>query len=562
MTYGDVSADCPGDITNLFARFFQSVYVRHVDVPVRMPELNDVVISDIIVDSDLVFAKLVELDRTKGPGPDRIPPAFLFNCSPTLAVPLSLIYNQSLRSGVFPSLWKLAHITALFKGGDRSDISNYRPISGLDSSAKVLEMIVVDALCNGFHGSISVYQHGFVPGRSCQTNLCLYTNFLATALERGSQVDSVYFDCRKAFDRVSHQILIKKLKLYGVSDPLLSWLKSYLEDRRQMVKLDSVLSNEITVHSGVPQGSHLGPILFLIFVNDLGSVFDSSSCLLFADDLKIYRRIDSMNDCLLLQGDIDRLTSWCSQNNVELNISKCKFISFTRKRQPTLHVYTVDGVRLSRVTSVTDLGVVFDSELRFTSHIDWVISKAFRMLGFVLRQCHDFKDVEVLKIVYYSLIRSHLEYCCPIWSPHYGVHISRLERVQMKFVNFLLFKLRIDKAPLSHDERRIIVGMDSLELRRIKLTLTFGHKILINRIDCTDLLAFLNFRVPARDTRLRETFHLNASRTDVGINEFCNRFMRLYNKYIPHDFDYSCSIFSFKNSLRRLLMIPQVPGSS
>ena len=391
--------------------------------------------------------------------------------------------------------------------------------------------------------------------------MCVYTNFLISALEQCSQVDAIYFDCRKAFDRVSHHILIEKLRLYGVCDPLLSWLKSYLQGRRQIVKMGSVMSNEIAVHSGVPQGSHLGPILFLIFINDLGFTFKSSHCLFFADDLKIYRKINSMNDSKLLQDDIDCLVSWCSENKMELNTSKCKFISFTRKRNPVTHTYIVNGLHLCRVDSVTDLGVLFDSELRFTGHINWVIAKAFKMLGFIMRQCHDFRDIEVLKTIYFSLVRSHLDYCCAIWSPCYNVHISRLERVQMKFVNFLLFKLHIDKTTLSHEERRGIVGIESLASRRMQLTLTFGHKILINSVDCMDLLAMLNFRVPARNTRQQKTFHLNASRTDVGINEFTQRFMKLYNRYIPSDFDYNCSVLSFKNSLK-MFLTRGVPANS
>ena len=224
-----------------------------------------------------------------------------------------------------------------------------------------------------------------------------------------------------------------------------------------------------------------------------------------------------------------------------------------------MHSYFANGQELSRVSIINDLGVLFDSELRFTGHIDWVISKSFRMLGFVLRQCHDFRDTEVLKLIFYSLVRSHLDYCCAIWSPCYRVHICRLERVQMKFVNFLLYKLRIDKSLLSHSERLGVVGLDSLEVRRNKLTLSFGHKILTARIDCRDLLSLLNFRVPSRNTRQLETFSVNSSRTDIGMNEFVNRFMRLYNCYIPFNFDFNCSPLSFKNNLRKIFATPQVP---
>ena len=493
MTYGDSSADWLILLIYLpviFSRFISSM----ITYQYRCPDMS---LSYIAIDSDIVFKKLIELDKNKGAGPDKLPPVFFFNCSPTLAMPLSYIYNISLKSGTFPSMWKLARITPLFKCGNRRNISDYRPISGLDTAAKVLEKIVTENLFDTFRNRITISQHGFFTGRSCQTNLCIFTHYLATSLDQGSQVDVIYLDYRKAFDQVSHQILIEKLKFYGICDPLLTWFRSYLEGRRQIVAIGSTISNEFNVCSGVPQGSHLGPILFLIFINDLSVVFKTSHFLFFADDLKVYHRIKSVNDCRLLQEDIKNITSWCLDNKMELNISKCKFMTFTRKKLPILHSYFANGQELSRVSIINDLGVLFDSELRFTGHIDWVISKSFRMLGFVLRQCHDFRDTEVLKLIFYSLVRSHLDYCCAIWSPCYRVHICRLERVQMKFVNFLLYKLRIDKSLLSHSERLGVVGLDSLEVRRNKLTLSFGHKILTARIDCRDLLSLLNCRVPS-----------------------------------------------------------------
>ena len=272
-----------------------------------------------------MFNKLIELDKNKGAGLDKLSPVFFFNCSPTLDMPLSYIYNISLKSGTFPSMWKLARITPLFKCGNRSNISDYRPISGLDTAAKVLEKIVTENLFDTFRNRITISQHGFFTGRSCQTNLCIFTHYLATSLDQGSQVDVIYLDYCKAFDQVSHQILIEKLKFYGICDPLLTWFRSYLEGRRQIVAIGSTISNEFNVCSGVPQGSHLGPILFLIFINDLSVVFKTSHFLFFADDLKVYHRIKSVNDCRLLQEDIKNITSWCLDNKMELNISKCKF---------------------------------------------------------------------------------------------------------------------------------------------------------------------------------------------------------------------------------------------
>ena len=556
MKYNGVTATNPKELANLFSAYFRSVYIQpdNIQYDSRVPIHNDINVCNVFVDSNIVFNILIDLDVNKGAGPDMIPPVFLCNCSPTLAVPLSYIYNLSLSTGVFPATWKFANITALFKNGSRNEVSNYRPISGLSCAAKVLEKIVTKVVFDSFHSGISIYQHGFFSGRSCHTNLSVFSNFLATSLDAGMQVDAIYFDFQKAFDRVNHQILLHKLELHGIGPPLLSWFKSYLENRIQVVNIAGVMSDEIHVSSGVPQGSHLGPVLFLLFINDLCEVFVHSRFLFFADDLKIYNIVKNTDDCHLLQSDINRLTRWCTANMMQLNTSKCKVISFSRKKIPTLFDYTIDESEILRVTTVNDLGVLFDSELRFVNHVDWIVSKAFRMLGFIMRQCCEFKNVEVLKTLYFSLVRSHLDYCCMIWSPIYRTHVTRIERVQIKFANFLLFKLKIDKSLLTHNHRLNILGLESLEKRRIKLILSFGHKLLINQIDCPDLLSLLNFRVPSRTTRQSDTFLINYSRTDIGKNEVIGKFMSYYNTLIPQEFDYNnCKPLTFKKKLKKLL---------
>jgi hypothetical protein len=257
-------------------------------------------------------------------------------------------------------------------------------------------------------------------------------DYLASALDRGMQVDAIYFDFRKAFDTVDHYILLQKLEHYGIGNPLISWINSYLHNRIQYVKFHNNLSRQIIAHSGVPQGSHLGPVLFLVFIHDLSYVLSQCSFLFFADDLKIYNNILNDNDIVLLQNNITNLSTWCYKNNMSLNVTKCKVITFSRKRQPVLNPYHIEGSPISRATIINDLGVIFDEELRFTHHIDSIIAKAFKMTGFVMRQCWDFKNVTVLKNIYFALIRSHLEYCCMIWNPYYAVHSKRIERVQSK----------------------------------------------------------------------------------------------------------------------------------
>lgn len=462
--------------------------------------------------------------------------------------------RASLSTGEFPNIWKCSYVTAIWKSGDKDDVENYRPISGIDCLAKTLESIVVDFLMPTFKNIISEHQHGFIPKRSTQTNLCLYTNYLATALDSGTQVDSVYFDFSKAFDRVNHQVLIAKLTSYGISGSLLRWFASYLAERYQIVRFNGLLSDTITVTSGVPQGSHLGPILFLIFINDLSVLFKNARFLFYADDLKIYKEIINDRDCADLQHEINKITDWCTLNNMKINLSKCKVISFTRKKKPILFNYSLSNERIPRVTLINDLGVIFDTELRFREHINNIISKSFRMAGFIMRTCFNFTNINVLMILYYALVRSHLEYCCIAWSPFYKIHSARIERVQSKFVSFLFRKLRIDYTSLSYTQRLSMLGLDSLETRRIFLTILFGHKIIRNELDCPDLLESINFRVPPRNTRLAAPFLTHKYRTDIGHNSPTNRVMSYLNTYVPNEYQYEWSLPRFKSYLKRLLL--------
>jgi len=518
-------------ISNMFADFFQSVYrAHHVNTfNIESIPLGNINLCNIEMNSDVVFNKFVDLDTNKGPGPDGIPPLFVRNCSPTLAWPMSIIFSMSISCKTFPSNWKIGTVTPLLKSGDRSDVTNYRPITGLSCFAKVLESIVKDTFFSAFKNNISENQHGFFPERSCETNLVVYTNFLSGAIDSQCQVDSVYFDFKKAFDTVDHSILIRKLGRYGVGDPLLSWINSYLTQRTQIVKFNGNKSKEIYVHSGVPQGSHLGPALFLVFINDLCNNLKHCQYLFFADDLKIFRRISSDYDCIMLQQDIDALTNWCINNGMVLNCSKCQVISFTRKRQLVNCNYVVEGTQVKRTNLIKDLGVLFDNELRFIHHIDYVVAKAFRMLGFTLRQCWDFNNIATLKTIYYALVRSHLEYCSIVWSPLYKIHIKKIERVQSKYMSFLLRKLHIDPQNIPLPERHNLSGLVSLETRRECLALCFGHKIINGHINCSSLLGLIDFRVPSRATRLTELFRVRPSRSDVGKNEPINRVMTLLN---------------------------------
>lgn len=519
------------EIVDSFAEHFESCYEDYSDrhFPNIAPQAECVLLTHHTFSPEEVVKRLCELDKSKSAGSDGIPPLFLKNCSSSLAAPLTSIFQISFSGGVFPALWKHSWLVPIFKSGSKKDIENYRGISLLPIVSKVFESIITDELFESFKHSISDDQHGFVRGRSTATNLGVFQDFLVNNVEKGLQVDVIYTDLAKAFDRVCHRLLIRKLSEMGVGGPYVRWLESYLKDRRQCVRIGNVESREITVTSGVPQGSHLGPILFLLFINSAASVFSTSKCLLYADDLKLFCPVNSLEDCLALQRDLDNLVGWCNLNALNININKCRVMRFYKCKSPYRYPYSIGNSVLESVHSFNDLGVIFSSDLSFNRHIDSVILKATRMLGFLRRTCSDVCDVRAIVSLFNCLVRSVLEYNSVIWCPMYNCHVQRLERVQNKFAKFLLYKLRFPYEGLSYQNRIQLAGIESLERRRQNALVLFLFKLINGQMDCSSLLSLILLKTPQRTTRSRQVFHVRHHRTNYGSQSFCDRLMKNYD---------------------------------
>lgn len=541
-------------VSNLFAKYFSAVYTPAIDSSVEVvydPFIHQSILFTELTDVSFTPAQvgkaLKRFDKNKVSSPDDLPMMFFMQLSLSLSLPLSILFNKSMMENKFPSKWKTGYVSPIFKDGDRNDVTNYRPVTILCAMSKVFERLVFNKLFDNVKSNIHHSQHGFFQKRSTQTNLIEYVSYVADAIVAGGQVDTIYTDFAKAFDKVDHNTLMFKLKAFGLSDGLVQWFSTYLRDRSQFVIIGGAKSTRIIPTSGVPQGSILGPLLFIIFINDLLSSL--SSCSGFADDLKLYKSIGSSYDCELLQGDIQKIVEWCKVNNMSLNVDKCAVMSTTHSRNKIIFPYTIDSEILKRVSRIKDLGIILDDKLSFTEHIDDITRKSYRMLGFIFRCGKYFTSQSSMRILYSSLVRNRLEYCSTVWNPLYNNAIDQIERVQKKFTRLFYFKFQIAYPRPSYNIRLNHLKLHSLETRRLENDEIMLYKLIHNHVD-SSLSRQISFHQPSRITRHGTTFYLPKMVTNYQENAPVYRAQRNHDRYFRGLNVVGSNLYSYKKLVR------------
>lgn len=551
MKFYDKVSNTPDETANLFADFFSANFGSGDSTGYCSDTFNNVPLNfgKLQLSEDDILQGFCKLKRTYRNDCDNLCSYFIKGCSSSLAVPLLFIFNKSLHESVFVDRWKICSITPVFKSGSKDNICNYRPIAKLSNISKLFEHIMSEKIYFSVKSILSSSQHGFVKGRSTITNLAIFSQYCISNFELGYQVDTVYTDLSKAFDKVSHTILIKKLSNLGFHSNVLCWLKSYLTSRRCFVSIDSYVSYDYIASSGVPQGSILGPLLFLLFINDISYSLKWSKVLLYADDLKIFMRIKSIADCVRLQCDLNTISQWCSNNCLEINIAKCSKVSYGRIKNFICYDYMINAQKVNVLNEVKDLGVIFDAKFTFVSHLNYIIPKAYSLLAFVKRNCRDFLDPYTVKTVYTSLIRSKLEYACFIWNPFCTKHSVRIERIQKRFIKFALHSINFNHPEPSYIEKCRLISLKSLENRRLMLSQLFLYKISNGLVQCSELLEMLSFNVPCRTLRINNFFFIPFHRTNYCYHEPIIRALREFNRNNSLDLDFSTSFSLFSNVL-------------
>ena len=383
------------DKADILNRQYQSVFT-HEDPDSTIPDPDGdpfPTMQPFTVIEEGVRKLLQKSNPRKASGPDMIPAWLLKECAEDLAPILAIIFNKSLQIGTVPEDWKTANVSAVFKKGQRYDPANYRPVSLTCLCCKILEHIIVSNVMKHVdkHSILSDCQHGFRARRSCETQLVTLQHDLASALDKGVQTDMVVLDFSKAFDRVPHRRLLRKLHHYGIRGNTHQWITSFLLGRTQRVTVEGCSSDSVPVVSGVPQGSVLGPLLFLLFINDLPDKIISKTRL-FADDCIVYRPIYDKNGCAVLQQDLDALAEWESKWGMEFHPQKCSVLRVSRSRSPIIHSYKLKGHILITENTTKYLGVDLQTTLSWKTHIDRISKKANSMLGFLrrnLRSCSE-----------------------------------------------------------------------------------------------------------------------------------------------------------------------------
>ncbi len=380
---------------------------------------------------------LLNLDVNKASGPDQVPVRVLKSAAAVIAPVLQIIMTQSYQTATLPADWKTANVTAIFKKGDKATPANYRPVSLTSVVCKLMEHIVFKAVMDHSdqNSILTMRQHGFRPKFSCETQLISTVEDIAHSVDKGSQVDALVLDFSKAFDKVPHQRLLSKLNFYGIRNTTASWIEAWLCHRTQKVVVDGEESPLSQVTSGVPQGTVLGPLMFLLFINDIVDNV-SSEIRLFADDCVLYQEVKSPEDQRRLQQDLDRLIEWTRIWQMEFNPAKCQTLHISRRRNKLLHEYQMLGHTLQQVSQATYLGVEISDNLSWDAHINKVTGKANRSLGFIKRNLYACSK-GVKESAYKTLVRPHLEYASSVWDPHLKKHINQIEKVQRSGARFV-----------------------------------------------------------------------------------------------------------------------------
>jgi len=540
------------DKAELLNNYFVSMCTNDNGIlpPLVARTVAEVTTLDLVVfSSDQIRIKLKKLKAKISSGPDGLPPIVFKNLANYISSPLAKIYNLLMLKETIPNLWKQANVTPIFKKGSSASPKNYRPISLTCVGSKIFETVIKTVLMPYFEENnfITANQHGFRTRHSTCLNLLESLNDWTENLNAKTDTFIAHIDFARAFDSISIPKLIHKLKWAGIGGPLLACIGSLLTGRTQRVKVGNSYSESLAVTSGVPQGSVIGPLLFIFYINDIANEISPSSIhKLYADDLKAYNTGVNDKEGKMLSNTLQNITRWANDWQLPISTEKSKWLLISNKPKhsklpPAGTGFQLAGINLPITSEVLDLGVTFNSKLNFSDHISSIIGKAKQKL-FLVKKIFVSKNPNILIMAFKTYVIPLLEHCSQVWNPHTVTDIRRLESVQRLFTKRLPgfqglgYMARLQKANLY-----------TLELRRMWADLCFCYKILRGHVD-TPIENFFVLDKSGQTRGHNWKLKTKAARLDSRLHFFSCRVVGVWNSLSPATVNAS-SIESFKTLL-------------
>ena len=541
------------ELFNNYFNFISSVDDSNAQLPPEdtTAEHN---LSDIFITDDDVKDVLSLLNTSKATGPDLINPRLLKEASDQLCKPLARLYNLSLRKAIFPDDWKIANVIPVFKSGDRFDFRNYRPISLLSNIGKCMEKCIFKYIHNFLvlYKIITSHQSGFRPKDSTVYQLlCLASDFYR-ALDMGKEIRIVFCDISKAFDKVWHKGLLFKLRKIGIDSNLLLWFENYLSNRQQQVVINGKVSTLLTVGAGVPQGSILGPLLFLIYINDL--VDDIESCIkLFADDTSLYVIVDSEFEASVqLNRDLDKISEWANQWLVNFNPNKTESMIISKRLANTYHPpLFMNNVQIREVEHHKHLGVTISDNFSWNTHVEDIVLKASARLN-MMRRVKYLLDRYTLERVYLSFIRPLLEYADSVWDNIPAYISDTLENIQLEAARIATGGTKLTSRILLYRETGWVSLQDRRNMHKLIQFYKMYHKLTPEYLSC--LVPASVRDIHGYNTRNADYVRNVTARTAYYGNSFLPSVIKLWNE-IPVEVR-NASLSIFKKYLNRNKVSP------